>query len=60
MPDPISKVDTSPLEENLLYLEQLDEKHQNAALANEVHRHKVKCQYDWSIHLIFSLKATLS
>jgi hypothetical protein len=38
--------DTSPLEECLLYLEQLDEKHHDAALANEVHKQRVKCQYD--------------
>jgi hypothetical protein len=37
--------DTSPLEERLVYLEQ----HRDAALANEVHKHKVKCQYDRSI-----------
>jgi hypothetical protein len=41
--------DTSPLEERLVYLEQLDEQHRNAALANEDHKHKVKCQYDRSI-----------
>jgi hypothetical protein len=30
--------DTSPLEECLLYLEQLDEQHRDAALANEAHK----------------------
>jgi hypothetical protein len=42
--------DTSPLEEWLLYLEQLNEKHYDVALANEAHKHKFKCQYDQSIH----------
>ena len=37
---------TSPLEERLLYLEQLDEQRRDAALANEAHKQKVKCQYD--------------
>jgi hypothetical protein len=41
--------DTSPLEERLLYLEQLNKKHHDAALANEAHKHKVKCQYDRSV-----------
>jgi hypothetical protein len=41
--------DTSPLEERLVHLEQLDEKHHDAALANEAHKHKVKCQYDRSV-----------
>jgi hypothetical protein len=38
--------DTSPLEERLVHLE----KHHDAALANEAHKHKVKCQYDRSVH----------
>jgi hypothetical protein len=38
--------DTSPLEEQLVYLEQCHD----AALASEAHKHKVKCQYDMSIH----------
>jgi hypothetical protein len=42
--------DTSPLEERLVHLEQLDEQCHNAALANEAHKHKVKCQYDRSVH----------
>jgi hypothetical protein len=42
--------DTSPLEEWLLYLERLNEQHRDAALANESHKHKFKCQYDRSIH----------
>jgi hypothetical protein len=47
--------DTSPLEERLLYLEQLNEKHRDEALANESHKHKVKCQYDRYIfpHIFF-------
>jgi hypothetical protein len=32
-------LDTSPLEERLLYLEQLDEKHRDVSLANEAHKH---------------------
>ena len=42
--------DTSPLEERLVHLDQLDEKRCDAALANEAHKHKVKCQHDRSIH----------
>ena len=41
--------DTSPLEKHLLYLEHLNEKRHDAALANEVHKQKVKCQYDQSV-----------
>ena len=41
--------DTSPLEEQLVYLEQLNEQFHDAALANEANKHKVKCQYDRSI-----------
>jgi hypothetical protein len=41
--------DTSLLEEHLLYLEKLDEKHRDVALANEAHKKKFKCQYDRSI-----------
>jgi hypothetical protein len=47
--------DTSPLEESLLYLEQLNEKCRDTTLANESHKRKFKCQYNQSIHpLIFS------
>jgi hypothetical protein len=35
--------DTSPLEEQLLYLEQLNEQCRDVALANEAHKQKVKC-----------------
>ena len=35
--------DTLPLEECLLYIEQLNEQHRDAALDNEAHKHKVKC-----------------
>jgi hypothetical protein len=38
--------DTSPLEEWLLYLEQLNEQFHDAALSNEAHKQKFKCQYD--------------
>jgi len=38
--------DTSPLEERLVHLEQLNEQCRDAALANEAHKHKVKFQYD--------------
>jgi hypothetical protein len=43
-------LDTSPLEERLVYLEKLNEKHRDASLANEAHKHKVKCQYDRFFH----------
>jgi hypothetical protein len=42
--------DTSPLEERLVHLEYLNEQHHDVALANEAHKHKVKCQYDRSVH----------
>jgi hypothetical protein len=42
--------DTSPLEKHLLYLEQLNEKCHDAALANEAHKKRFKCQYDQSVH----------
>ena len=42
--------DTSPLEERLLYLKKLNEQCHDATLANEAHKQKVKCQYDWSVH----------
>ena len=41
--------DTSPLEERFVHLEQLDEQCRNAALANEAHKNRVKCQYDRSV-----------
>jgi hypothetical protein len=41
--------DTSPLEERLVYLVQLNEKHCDVTLTNEAHKHKVKCQYDRSV-----------
>jgi hypothetical protein len=41
--------DTSPLEERLVHLEQLDEQRRDAALANEAHKNRVKCQYDRSV-----------
>ena len=42
--------DTSPLEEHLVHLEQLDEQRQDALVALEVNKHRVKVQYDKSIH----------
>jgi hypothetical protein len=42
--------DTSPLEEWLVYLEQINKQCRDAALVNEAHKLKVKCQYDRSIH----------
>jgi hypothetical protein len=42
--------DTSPLEEQLVHLKQLNEQRRDVALANEAHKHKVKCQYDKSVH----------
>ena len=38
--------DTSPLEEHLVHLEQLDEQHWDALVALEVNKHRVKVQYD--------------
>jgi hypothetical protein len=52
--------DTSPLEERLLYLEQLDEKRRDAALANEAHKKKSSVSMIGPFVLGFSLKATLS
>jgi hypothetical protein len=40
---------TAPLEECLLYLENLYEQCQDEAFDNEAHKQKIKCQYDWSI-----------
>jgi hypothetical protein len=42
--------DTSQLEERLVYLEQLNEQCHDVELVNEAHKHKVKCQYDRSVH----------
>jgi hypothetical protein len=42
--------DTSPLEQRLVHLEQLDEQRRDVALANKAHKHKVKCQYDRFVH----------
>jgi len=42
--------DTSLLEEQLVHLEKLNEQCRDAALANEAHKHKVKCQCDRSVH----------
>ena len=42
--------DTSPLEERLVHLEQLDEQRQDALVALEVNKHRVKVQYDKSVH----------
>jgi hypothetical protein len=39
-------LDTSLLEELLLYLEKLDEQCHDVALDNESHKKKIKCQYD--------------
>jgi hypothetical protein len=41
---------TTPLEEHILYLEQLDEQPRDAALDNKAHKQRVKCQYDRSVH----------
>jgi hypothetical protein len=40
---------TSPLKERLVHIEQLNEQRRDAALANEAHKNKVKCQYDRSV-----------
>ena len=42
--------DTSPLEESLVHLEQLDEQRRDALVALEVNKHSVKVQYDKSVH----------
>ena len=42
--------DTSPLEERLVHLEQLDEQHWDALVALEVNKHHVKVQYDKFVH----------
>ena len=41
--------DTSPIEERLSYLEQLDKNHRDATMANEAHKKWVKPQYDQSV-----------
>ena len=38
--------DTTELEENFLHLEYLDEQRRDALIANEVHKNRVKNQYD--------------
>jgi len=43
--------DTSPLEERLVHLEQLDEQRRDALVALEVNKRRVKVQYDKSVHL---------
>ena len=42
--------DTSPLEESLVHLEQIDEQHQDALVALEVNKRCVKAQYDKYVH----------
>ena len=41
--------DTSPLEEHLVHLEQLDEQRRDALVALEVNKHRVKVQYENSV-----------
>ena len=41
--------DTSPLEERLVHLEQLDEQRRDALVALEVNKRRVKVQYDKSV-----------
>ena len=41
---------TSPLEERLVHLEQLDEQRRDALVALEVNKHRVKVQSDKSVH----------
>ena len=43
-------LDTTSIEERLLFLEQLDKHHKDAAMANEAHKKRVKAQYDQSVH----------
>ena len=42
--------DTSPLEEHLVHLEQLDEQRRDALVTLEVNKRRVKAQYDKSVH----------
>ena len=42
--------DTSPLEERLVHLEQLDEQRRDALVALELSKRHVKVQYDKSVH----------
>ena len=42
--------DTSPLEEHLVHLEQLDEQRWDALVALEVNKRRIKVQYDKSVH----------
>ena len=42
--------DTSPLEEHLVHLEQLDEQCRDALVALEVNKRRIKVQYDKYIH----------
>ena len=42
--------DTFALEERLVHLEQLDEQHQDALVALEVNKRRVKVQYDKSVY----------
>ena len=41
--------DTSPLEEHLIHLDQLDEQRRDALVALEVNKRRVKFQYDKSV-----------
>ena len=41
--------DTSPLEERLVHLEQLDEQRRDALVTLEVNKHHIKVQYDNSV-----------
>ena len=43
--------ENSALEEILVNLEKLDEKHRDALVALEINKHHVKVRYDKSIHL---------
>ena len=42
--------DTSALEECLVHLKQLDEQRRDALVALEVNKHRIKVQYDKSVH----------
>lgn len=42
-------LETSSLEERLVHLEHLDEKHRDAAIINEAHKKRIKTQYDKAI-----------
>lgn len=51
--------DTSSLEDRLVYLEHLDEQHQDVVITNEAHKKIVKIQYDKPMHPRFFFEGDL-